>query len=132
MINRSSQSKPKPIVQKKSTARSSDDGSEDSNEDTSSGTAESGTSSDSESEMDTTETSFSSKSATECGNTGGGNAPSCKGQLQGQQGLLRMNNRNYAVYCGGEADTKNSKHFCNHHHHHHHHHGDEESKKEVK
>ncbi|XP_040160140.1 tubulin polyglutamylase TTLL13-like isoform X1 [Anopheles arabiensis] len=131
MINRSSHSKPKPIVQKKSTARSSDDGSEDSNEDTSSGTAESGTSSDSESEMDTTETSFSSKSATECGNTGGGNGPSCKGQLQGQQGLLRMNNRNYAVYCGGEADTKNSKHFCNHHHHHHHHHGDEESKKEV-
>uniref|UniRef100_A0A182KD59 ATP-grasp domain-containing protein n=1 Tax=Anopheles christyi TaxID=43041 RepID=A0A182KD59_9DIPT len=44
-----------------------------------------------------------------------------------------MNNRNYAVYCGGDTtDTKNSKNICNHHHHHHHHHhGDEESKKDV-
>uniref|UniRef100_A0A182MUV6 Uncharacterized protein n=1 Tax=Anopheles culicifacies TaxID=139723 RepID=A0A182MUV6_9DIPT len=127
MINRSYNSKPKPIVQK----GASHDESEDSNEDTSSGTAESGTSSDSESEMDTTETSFSSKSTTECGAATNSGAP-CK-QLQSQQGLLRMNNRNYAVYCGGETDTKNTKHFCHHHHHHHHHHhGDDESKKEVK
>uniref|UniRef100_A0A182PI60 Uncharacterized protein n=1 Tax=Anopheles epiroticus TaxID=199890 RepID=A0A182PI60_9DIPT len=127
MINRSYSKPPKPIVQKST----SNDGSEDSNEDTSSSTAESGTSSDSESEMDTTETSFSSKSATECGNTAGGGVP-CK-QLQGQQGLLRLNNRNYGVYCGGDAETKNSKHFCNHHHHHHHHHhGDDETKKDVK
>ncbi|XP_053681208.1 tubulin polyglutamylase TTLL13-like [Anopheles nili] len=126
MINRG-YTKPKPIVQK----GSSDDG-DDSNEETSSGTAESGTSSGTESEMDTTETSFSSKSATECGgsNTTAGPGP-CK-QLQGHQGLLRMNNRNYAVYCGGDADTKNSKHFCHHHHHrHHHHHGDDEGKKDV-
>ncbi|KFB45854.1 AGAP002623-PA-like protein [Anopheles sinensis] len=102
MINRSynklKQSAPK---------SSSDDA--DSNDETSSGTAESGTSSDTESEMDTTETSFSSKSATECGASSG---QPCK-QLQGQQGLLRMNNRNYAVYCGDccrSALDQNARH----------------------
>lgn len=66
---------------------------------TSSGSTDgSSSSSGSDSEMDTTETSFSSKSATEC-------VGSSK-----QQGLLKVNHRSYAVYCGDTA--KNSKNFC--------------------
>ncbi|XP_055610759.1 tubulin polyglutamylase TTLL13-like isoform X1 [Uranotaenia lowii] len=54
-------------------------------------------SSGSDSEMDTTETSFSSKSAVEC-------VGSSK-----QQGLLKVNHRSYAVFCDS---NKNCKGFC--------------------
>ncbi|XP_053690875.1 tubulin polyglutamylase TTLL13-like [Sabethes cyaneus] len=65
---------------------------------TSSGSTDgSSSSSGSDSEMDTTETSFSSKSAVEC-------VGSSK-----QQGLLKVNHRSYAVFCDS---GKNSKSFC--------------------
>ncbi|XP_062558970.1 tubulin polyglutamylase TTLL13-like isoform X2 [Armigeres subalbatus] len=76
---------------------SSEDESSEEGSSSSGSTDGSDSSSDSNSEMDTTETSFSSKSATEC-------VGSSK-----QQGLLKVNHRSYTVYC----DTaKNSKNFC--------------------
>lgn len=86
----------------KQTARKKASSEDESSEE---GSSSSGSSSDdgsnsssgSDSEMDTTETSFSSKSATEC-------VGSSK-----QQGLLKVNHRSYTVYC----DTaRNSKNFC--------------------
>ncbi|XP_039432083.1 tubulin polyglutamylase TTLL13-like isoform X2 [Culex pipiens pallens] len=59
----------------------------------------SGSSSGSDSEMDTTETSFSSKSAVEC-----------VGTSSKQQGLLKVNHRSYAVFC---ESGRNCKSFCN-------------------
>ncbi|XP_055546246.1 tubulin polyglutamylase TTLL13-like isoform X2 [Wyeomyia smithii] len=75
---------------------SEDDSSEEGS--TSSGSTDgSGSSSGSDSEMDTTETSFSSKSAVEC-------VGSSK-----QQGLLKVNHRSYTVFCDS---SRNSKSFC--------------------
>ncbi|XP_055639661.1 tubulin polyglutamylase TTLL13-like isoform X2 [Toxorhynchites rutilus septentrionalis] len=76
---------------------SSEDESSDEGTTSSGSTDGSSSSSESESEMDTTETSFSSKSPVEC-------VGSSK-----QQGLLKVNQRSYAVFCDG---GKNSKSFC--------------------
>ncbi|XP_058453437.1 tubulin polyglutamylase TTLL13-like isoform X2 [Malaya genurostris] len=76
---------------------SSEDDSCEEGSSTSGTTDGSSSSSGSDSEMDTTETSFSSKSAVEC-------VGSSK-----QQGLLKVNHRSYAVYCDS---GKNSKSFC--------------------
>ncbi|KXJ77436.1 hypothetical protein RP20_CCG007600 [Aedes albopictus] len=86
----------KPAQRKKA---SSDDESSSEEGSSSSGSTEDGSnlSSGSDSEMDTTETSFSSKSATEC-------VGSSK-----QQGLLKVNHRSYTVYCDA---ARNSKNFC--------------------